>query len=320
MSEAGPRGSGLDMDTIYYYLISRAFFLLGLIPLRISYRLANALGRVWFGVDRRHREVAIANLHQAFGDQMTPAQIRVLARRVFCNLVGIIFEIGWSMHLKDANIRKYFRFCGMENLRAAMDRKKGVLILTGHIGNWELLLSSAGRIGLPISAIYRPLEFRPLDRFFNEMRTRDGAELFPKKRAMRKVLRSLKSNKIVGVLLDQNTGVLDGVFADFFGAPACTNKGLALLARETGAPVLPLFLVRERDCFRVEFGRELPHIKTRDKTKDIEAATSLYNKVLEDIIRRHPEQWFWVHRRWKTKPYKRWNPVTGDQITERDES
>lgn len=297
-----------DADTVLYHLIYLLFFLIGLIPPKIAGRLADAVGRIWFVIDRRHRAITVANLNRVFGDQMTRARIRTMARRVFCNLVRIIFEIGWSLHIKDSDIRKYFRFCGMENLHAALQNKKGVLVFTAHIGNWELLPTALARIGFPVSATYRPLDFNPLNRFFRELRSRDGAELLPKKRAMRKLLRSLKENKLVGMMLDQNARVYEGVFVDFFGEPACTNKGLALMARQIGTPVVPMFLVREKGFFRVECGQPLPRIKTGDKTKDIEALTRLYNKVIEDIIRRYPEQWFWVHQRWKTKPYKLWKP------------
>ncbi|MBS3808781.1 MAG: lysophospholipid acyltransferase family protein [Desulfobacterales bacterium] len=308
MPETQTRGPRFFPDLVLYHIIYRFFFLIGLISPGLAARAANAAGRIWFVLDRRHREIAVENLTRAFGGQMSQAGIRSLARRAFCNLVRIIFEIGWSMHITDEDIRKYFRFRGMENLRAALHNKKGVLVFTAHIGNWELLPAAVGRIGYPISATYRPLDFKPLDMFFRELRSRDGAELLPKKRAMRKVLGSLKKNKLVGMMLDQNARVFDGVFTDFFGEPACTNKGLALLARETGTPVVPIFLVREQGYFQVECGRPLPRIKTGDKTKDIEALTRLYNKVIEDIIRRYPDQWFWVHKRWKTKPYKLWEP------------
>lgn len=285
-------------------MIYGGFFLIGLIPLKTSYRLADALGRIWFAFDYRHREVALANLQLAFGDRMSQAQIRSLGRSVFCNLARIIFEIGWSLHLKQEDIRKHFRFRGLDNLYSALRRNRGVLGITAHIGNWELLLTAAAGIGHPISATYRPLRFKPLDMFFSALRSRDGASLIRKKRGMRKVLHSLRNNNIVGMMLDQNSLLSEGVFAEFFGVPACTNKGAALLARKTGVPVLPVFLVRENDFFRVEFGPEMPHIKTGDKINDIEAATRNYNKVIEDIVRKYPEQWFWVHRRWKNRPYK----------------
>jgi len=296
-------------DVILYHIITGIFSLLGRIPRGIAGRIADLLGRIWFAVDRRHRKVAVSNLTLAFGDHMSASEIQALARRVFRNLTRILFEIGWGMHLDASRVNDHFNFSGLHHLQAARRKGQGVLILTAHIGNWELMIIAAGLIGLSLSAIYRPLDFRPLDLFFADLRSRSGAKLFPKTKAMRKVLRSLKDGELVGVLLDQNTGVRSGVFVDFFGRPACTNKGLAMIALTTGAPVIPLFLVREGDGFRVEFGPEIPLIRTGDKTIDIETNTSAYNRVLESMIRRYPEQWFWVHRRWKTKPYKPWPRV-----------
>ncbi|MBA2883047.1 KDO2-lipid IV(A) lauroyltransferase [Desulfosalsimonas propionicica] len=307
------------LDAFFYFLIVQGFFLIGLIPRKTAVHAANWLGRLWFAADRRHREIAVSNIGRVFGGQMTPQQIRAMARSVFCSLVRIVFEIGWSLRLNHTDIRKHFRFSGMHHLQAALGEKKGVLVLTGHIGNWELLPLAMGQVGLPVSAMYRPLEFEPLDRFFISQRSRYGARLLAKRRAMRGMLSALHNNELIGMLLDQNARVKDGVFVDFFGSPACTGKGMALLARRTGAPVVPVFLVREKGYYRVECHPALPKIETRDKTKDIEAATALYNKVIEDMIRRYPQQWFWVHHRWKTKPFKPWAPKTGsvpDKITD----
>jgi KDO2-lipid IV(A) lauroyltransferase len=112
---------------------------------------------------------------------------------------------------------------------------------------------------------------------------------------------------MVALLMDQNVDWYEGIFVDFFGHRACTSSGLALLALKTGAPVVPVFLVREKLGFRAEFGTEIPTVKTGDKRKDIETNTLQYNRVIEDFIRRYPDQWFWVHQRWKTKPYQSWD-------------
>jgi KDO2-lipid IV(A) lauroyltransferase len=106
--------------------------------------------------------------------------------------------------------------------------------------------------------------------------------------------------------MDQNVDWYEGVFVDFFGYRACTNKGMALLARRTEAPVIPVFLVREKSGFMAEFGSEIPLIKTEDIRKDLESNTQQYNRIIEDFVRRYPDQWFWVHQRWKTKPYCLW--------------
>ncbi len=176
------------------------------------------------------------------------------------------------------------------------------MVLTGHLGSWELLSDAAGILGYSINVIYRPLDFKPLDRFFGHLRSRSGARLFPKASAMRKVLRSLQNNELVGTLLDQNSVRRAGVFVDFFGKSACTNKGLALIVQKTRSPVVPIFLVRESDKYRMIIGPEIPLVLTGDKSRDVEENTRRFNRVIESMIRRYPEQWFWVHRRWKTRP------------------
>jgi KDO2-lipid IV(A) lauroyltransferase len=161
--------------------------------------------------------------------------------------------------------------------------------------------------GYPVDIIYRPLDFRPLDKFFVELRTQFGGNLIPKGRSMRRILKILQEGKPLAFLMDQNVDWYEGVFVEFLGRPACTNKGLALLALATEAPVVPIFLVREASYFRVEIGPEVPLVKTGDKTKDIETNTQKYNEVIEAMVRRYPDQWFWVHQRWKTRPYKPWS-------------
>ena len=237
-----------------------------------------------------------------FGYEKSPTEIRHMARCIFGNIVRILFEIGWAYGSSPREVVRHIRFDGLIHLHQAYRKGRGVLVLTGHLGCWELLSDAAGVLGYPINVLYRPLDFKPLDRFFENFRSRSGAQLFPKARAMRKVLRSLQSNGLVGILLDQNAQRKAGVFVDFFGKTACTNKGLALIAQKFGAPVLPIFLVREGDRYRMIIEPEVPLIHTGDKARDVLANTRQYNRVLESIIRRYPEQWFWVHRRWKTRP------------------
>jgi len=290
------------LETLIYKAISAVFSVLGLIPRPTAVWIAGVIGRVWFLVDRRHRNVAIENLTHVFGREKNGQEIRAMALKIFQNLALILFEIGWSMRVKEKDFNKLFKIVGLENMQAAYVKGKGVLALTAHIGNWELLMLAAGFLGIPMSAIYRPFDFKPLDRFFADLRARYGAKLYPKSRAMRKILRSMRDKELVGFLLDQNTNVQSGVFVDFFGKPACTHKGIAVIALGLDAPVIPAFLLREGDGFRVEFGPEIPLIRTGDKDKDVIENTRQYNKALESIILRYPEQWFWVHRRWKTQP------------------
>ena len=294
----------IDWKKISYKIILGFFDLIGCVSQKTATRLSNGIGQLWFIVDKRHRDVAINNLTDVFGREKSAVEIRRLARQVFCNLVRVLFEIGWMRRLKENEFSRYFHIHGLHHLEAAYKKNKGVLVLTGHMGNWELLSLAAAMLGYPMSAIYRPLNFKPLDRFFIELRSQYGAKMYPKKNAMRPILRELKQKKLIGILLDQYTRKKAGVFVDFFGRPASTNKGLALIALGTDTPVVPLFLLREENGFRVEFGPEIPLIRSGDKARDIEANTRQYNRVLESVIRRYPDQWFWVHRRWKTRPLR----------------
>jgi len=289
-------------DIALYRLIRGIFSLLGRIdPVRAG-RIADRIGAMWFAMDGRHRKVAMDNLAMAYGDALPPDAIRPMARRVFGQISRIVFEIGWSIHLDQRAFQKRFRIYGMDHIRTARKKNRGVLILTAHIGNWELLAAAAALLGIPVSAVYRPLEFRALDLFFADIRSREGARLYPKKQAMRGILRGLRNNEAVGILLDQHAGSSVGVPVDFFGRPASTNAGLALVARRTGAPVVPAFLVREKDGhYSVLFGPEVPLVHTGDSRRDILENTRLYNRALESVIRKYPEQWFWVHRRWKLR-------------------
>jgi Kdo2-lipid IVA lauroyltransferase/acyltransferase len=288
-------------DYVVYHIITVFFLLLGRIPPKTAARIADMVGRLWFALDRRHRRVAIENLTMVYGNEMSPDEIRHFALQVFKSLSLIVFEIGWSLHLDKARMRRHFRFYGLHHLHLARKKGSGTLILTAHIGNWELLVAAAGMIGLPVNAVYRPFDFKPLDMFFETIRGRSGASLFPKKMAVRKILRSLRRNEGVGILLDQSTSISKSVLVDFFGRPASTSKGLALLARTTGAPVIPAFFVRENGFFSIKFGPEIPFLKTGNTKADIRENTQLYNRVIESIIMEHPEQWFWIHRRWKSR-------------------
>ncbi len=295
-----------NLQEITYKLIAGLLKALGLIPRKTAFKLGNFIGRILFLFDKKHRKIALNNLTRSFSREKSSYEIKILVRRVFKNLGQIIFEIGWSLRLESKDFQKYFNIQGLSNYRNAYEKGNGVLVLTAHLGNWELLSIIFAMVGYPVNVLYRPLDFSPLDRFFAMIRGRFGAELIPSAQSMRKILRSLKYGKAVGMLMDQNVDWYEGVFVDFFGHRACTNKGMALLARRTESPVVPVFLVREKSGFRAEFGSEIPLIKTEDIRKDIEANTHQYNRVIESIIRQYPDQWFWVHQRWKTKPYCQW--------------
>jgi len=301
----------------YSEIIAADFFeslfkLLGRLPRAWTAKMADIMGEMLFCVDKKHRDIAMGNLTYAFGFQKQPQEIKKIARQVFINLMQVVFEIGWSLQLKDSHFTEHFRIDGYHHIQNAYEKGKGVLALTAHFGNWELLTIIAAMIQFPINIVVRPLDFKPLDLFIFNLRTRYGGKIIPKQRSFRTIIRCLNRGEMVALLMDQNVDWYEGVFVDFMGHRACTNKGLALLALKTGAPVIPVFMIREKKGFRAEFGPEISTLKTGDRQKDIEANTREYNRVIENVIHRYPDQWFWIHQRWKTKPYQSW-PRKTDQ-------
>jgi Kdo2-lipid IVA lauroyltransferase/acyltransferase len=296
-------------------IIINAFELLlklfGLLSRKWAVRIAHFLGRILFNVAKKHRRITMDNLTYAFGHEKQPEEIEKIARQVFINLVKVVFEIGWSTHLDERYLDEHFKIDGYHHIKNAYEKGKGVLVLTAHFGNWELLPVIGKIIKFTINIVVRPLDFKPLDHFIFNLRTRFGGKIIPKERSIHTIIRSLHRGEIVVLLMDQNVDWYEGVFVDFMGHRACTSKGLALLALKTGVPVIPVFMIRKKSGFKAEFGPEIVTVKTGDRQKDIESNTQEYNKVIENYIRRYPDQWFWVHQRWKTKPYQTWPRKSG---------
>jgi len=292
-------------DTIYR-LIKLSIRIIGTIPRPVARKISNFIGRLWYAIDQRHRTVVLENITHAYGKTMTDLEIKKMARQIFKNIAGMLFEIGWAYNLKQDEFSSYFSFKGYEHLEAALEQKKGVLALTCHMGNWELLCEAVAMLGLNTAILYRKLDYLPLERFLLEMRERFGTRLIPLKGASRKVDELLAGGYVVGTLLDQNVDWYQGCYVDFFGRLACTNRGVASIAMRTGVPVVPMFIIRDKGRYIIEFLPEISPVVTDDRTKDLEINTQNYTSAIETMVRRSPDQWFWVHNRWKTKVYCDW--------------
>jgi KDO2-lipid IV(A) lauroyltransferase len=279
---------------------------LGSLPPAAADRLAEGLGALLYLFDHRHRRIAAENLQRALGLRLGAAQRRRIARGAFANLCRMAFELGRTLRLRPEDAARGITVEGWPHYLQALDRGRGVLVLTAHTGNWEMLPLLAPRMGRPVHVVFRPLDLAPLDLLMARLRTRWGARLIPRSNAMRPILAALGRGELVAVLLDQNVGWRRGVFVDFFGHRACTNKGLALLALKTGAPVLPLFIRRQAGGFVARFEPPLTPLASGDKTRDLESNTQRYNAAIEAFVARHPEQWLWLHQRWKTRPHQPW--------------
>ncbi len=306
------------LDHWLYLILMGWMRLIGRLPKDARRRIAQQMGRLLFATDAKHRRITLDNLHRAFGNEKSKEQIDAIARAVFENLFHIVFELGWSLRLDETQLSAHFTVSGLETYQRAMDKGKGVLFLVAHFGNWELMPIAAHLGNMPVRIVYRPLDTPWVDHFFKMSRSRFGHQPVPTHRGtMRQIYVNLKRGYPVGMLMDQNVDWYEGVFVDFFGRRACTNTGMALLALRSEAPVLPAFMVRTPSGFHAVFGPELPLIRTGDRIKDVELNTQQYNRVIECYVRRFPDQWFWVHQRWKTRPYQPWPREKNQRVSRR---
>jgi KDO2-lipid IV(A) lauroyltransferase len=289
-----------------FYILYSLVWLLSLLPLGLARAMGRLLGRLFQRLDKKHRRIVRDNLAPSFPDK-DKAWVERTTRGVFEHIGMVAMEVPYLIRLKPETLMKRVRVHGREHIDRLIEQGSGFLILTGHIGNWEWSGIMLGLIGVPAAVVARPLDFAPAEKLVTCWRSKSGNAIIPKLRSARALLRVLKNQGVAALLLDQNVDWYDGEWVDFFGRPACSNKGMALLARAYDAPVIPAYLHRAPDGkFDLRIEPPIPVVKTSDKTKDVWQNTQNYTKALENAIRRYPEQWFWLHQRWKTKPYQDW--------------
>ena len=266
-------------------------------------RAAIPVGRFWFRIDRRHRTIAYDNMMGAFGKEMRPEAVWDLVRANFIQLATMALEIPSLLRFSRKNADGYITLSGGEHLMEARSRGKGILVLTAHLGNWELMSLAAPIIlHMPTSVVARPLDYEPLDRLIAEIRTRTGSRIINKEKGGKLIGQRLQEGKTVVILLDQNSNLAEGVYTSFFGITACTNKGLAMFALRYDATVLPAFNIRRPDGrYQIIIAPAVTLIKTGNLRKDILLNTDRFNKIIEDHVRMAPDNWMWVHRRWLLK-------------------
>lgn len=283
-------------------ILKIAAFLLGHLPLSITAALGRPFGLLIYWLYKKHRNIAKDNLRLAFGADISDKEIDRITKKIFQNLVTAFFEFMRIPWLTVEKLDDRVQCDGMENLQGALKKGRGVIFVTAHLGNWELLAAYYGLKGFPVDIVARELDNPAFEKFVKWTRQRSGNRIVSKSRAMRKLLRTLASNGIAGILLDQNVALAEGVFVDFFGTLACTNKGPAMLAAISGAAIIPTFILREGGKHRIIINKEVERVDTGDKDRDAVVNTARMTKAIESAIKGHPDQWFWVHRRWKTRP------------------
>ncbi len=293
------------LDRLEYGIFRAAFRAFGALPLPLALRFGAGLGELFCLGDRRDRRVALFNLRLAFPERTPAEHVRIL--RASCrNLGRMAAEFCHLPELAAGHLPESVHFADRAAWEQAIARaeRSGAVILTAHFGNWELLAYVHGLLGHPITLVHRAMRNRVFDEAITAVRAAAGTRAIKKRAAAKEALRMLKQHGMVAIPADQNQIFSYGVFVDFFGVPACTTPGPARLAMLTGAPIFPVFLVREGESHRhrIEVLPEVEMVATGDRAADIRANTQRCTAVIEDVIRRYPEQWIWFHKRWKTRP------------------
>ena len=263
--------------------------------------VANLLARGWCAMlDRalpRLRRVALRNLSLGMPELDSAARQRIVDG-VFRSLARLLVALAKFPSIHRSNLDDWIRLEGGEHFEEALRAGRGVLFATAHLGNWELSALAHALLRAPMHIVVRPLDNPLIDRLVERRRTLTGNHLIEKKDFARGILKALGANEAVGILIDQNASPAEGVFVDFFGLPACASTGFAKLAAHSGAAVIPGFALWS-DAERRYILRFDPPLRiTGDAARD----TQTLQSALEATIRKYPDQWLWIHRRWKTRP------------------
>ena len=290
-------------ENLEYWLVVPAARVLGRMPRRLARLLSGGLALIVYWAFGRLRRVGWRNLELAFPEQSSRIR-RAQLRAVYRHLGWQLVEFCRMSRYTPENTRGWMRTEGLDHYLAAKARGKGVLIVTGHLGAWELSGFYHSLMGHAMSVVIRPLDNRRLDNFVNRIRCLHGNRVIDKDDFGRGLLLAMRARQTVGILMDTNMTPPQGEFVKFFGVDACTGTGLAHIARKTGAAVLPGFMLWEpaERRYVLHFGPQIEILHTADAAADILAATQICTSVIESWIRRYPDQWLWIHRRWKTRP------------------
>jgi KDO2-lipid IV(A) lauroyltransferase len=281
-------------------VVAGAAALIGRLPPSVGLWLGRRAGDVTYAALGRRRRLALANIAAAF-PALSEAERRTMCRRAYRHLGMVAVDVSRVLSSVE-RLLPTLRVEGTENLDAAMATSGCALAVTAHLGSWELLSLVPALIGHPISLVVRPLDAGWLDPLIARVRQCTGIEVIAKQRAARSMLEALRRRRVVALLMDQNASRREGIFVPFFGRLASTSRSAAVLALRTGAPIVPVFIRREQG-FRhvVSFEPALPRPENGGEAAVIELTTRC-TEAIERAIRAAPEQWLWMHDRWRTRP------------------
>jgi KDO2-lipid IV(A) lauroyltransferase len=290
--------------TLLEYLLARSVLgMLGLMPASAAMAAGRAMGRIAYASAGNLRRTGRRNLELAFPEK-SERQRKLILRSCFASLgrqLGVFSQ--FSTARPDSLLR--LTDCeGLEHLEAAKSEGRGAILFTGHLGAWELTSLALSLLGHPLSFLVRKIDNPRVELLVDRSRTRFGNQTLDKLSAARSMVRILRAGEELGLLLDLNTLDDEAIFVDFFGIPAATNFMVAKLALRTQAPIIPIFAPwdKTREKFVLRLEPRVPVSPTGNEAEDVRKVTMDLSLIIEDQIRRYPDQWLWIHKRWKTRP------------------
>jgi Kdo2-lipid IVA lauroyltransferase/acyltransferase len=301
--ESKPKKAVTIRETLEFGGVWLFVNVLRVLPRGLARWVGAGVGRVGYAALGRLRGVGIRNLQMAFPEKGEAEREQIL-RREYRNLGWLLAEFCQMPKYTAESASRFIRYDGLENYLKARDKGNGVLVLTGHLGAWELSSFYHSLMGMPMGMVIRRLDNPLVDMFVNRIRCLHGNRVIHKDDFARGLIASMRLGETVGILMDTNMTPPQGVFVPFFGIQACSASGMARVALKTGAAVVPGFLLwdeRERQ-YVLRFGEEIATVNTGNSEEDSVANTAIFTAVLERYIREYPDQWLWMHRRWKTRP------------------
>lgn len=294
------------LRSLIFFSLTSIAFLSRPLSWRWGVRLGGALGTVLFFFLRRERARSLEGLRIAFGNGKSDQELHQIIRRSFQNLGKGLIEILNFENLKPSQITSLITIDGEEYLEQAAREGNGTILITGHLGNWELMAAALALRGHPLHVIAAPLYDPRIDEWIVRLRSRFGVETISRgsPSSSKKILGVLRKKEVLGLLIDQDTKV-NGVFVNFFNKKAYTPAGAAELALRSGAATMMCFITRlPNDCHRITIEKPITLIQSSDHAKDVEINTARFTSRIEEHVKQYPDQWIWMHRRWKTKPEK----------------
>ena len=289
------------IDYLYLFLYKSFKFLLSILSHKAKIRLINSLGWLAYKISKKHRKIIAKNLSIAFGDTLTQEQIKDISLSAFANLINTLFGIIERDGMRKDEVVKNIKFEGDEIVQRYIDNNKKIIFITGHQSNWELLSQSiAIHFGITLVGVGRKLDSEVMDRVLKENREQFNVEMVYKKGAMKGCIKSLSQDKAVGILIDQALGRDISIDIKFFGKDTTHTPIASILSRKFGIDLIPAFISTDDYInYTVKIYEPIESIKTTNQESDLYKLTQAQADTMERAIREEPQEWFWMHKRWK---------------------